>query len=795
MTRVFLFATLTIAMSASFATALADVPGVLVHQGYLTDKAGSPVNGGVGVVAGIYTSPTDDGGLPVWEEDLGEVLVTNGFYYAEIGKKITGLAGVFSAHGNLYLEIKVGGDKLSPRQLVGAVPYAQVCQDATGDIHAKSVSVGTTQVIDSAGKWVADPSNVPGVKSVGTAAPLSGGPITDSGTISLSKADAATSGYLSSTDWAAFNEKQNRVTGVCPAGTCAVSVDTNGTLISEAYSVGDISSILATAPLAGGGYAGDITLGLTKATAASDGYVSSADWSAFNAKQGLVTGTCNLGYSIRVINPDGTVQCEADDNAGGTVTNIATGTGLSGGPITGTGTVALAATYADGSAYDGRFVNTAGDNMTGALGLPADGLSVGTDQLVCKDGFVGFGTASPMSKIDIRNGGLRVAQGLGSAFYFEPLSTAALGIGVDPVNGNGVTVLNNGNVGIGTTNPSFRLHVSQNAPTIAYYGFQNTSPAGGRAVLFVSNNDLAGGDAYVRTDSREQSFTFGTLTNGDFAITGSSEVSDAFKRLVIQKATGRVGIGTTAPENTLHVQTTTEAVAAKATNLNTGSVDAYGVIGTSQGAKGGGYRNVGVYGYATGAPQNYSFLGEGGWLYNQGNVGIGVPQPQYQLHLSADSAAKPGTNTWTIDSDVRLKKDVKTLDGALDRMLRLRGVTFRWKEPEKQGNRTGVEMGMIAQEVEKVFPQWVGTNKDGMKDLTIGGFEALTVEAMRELKAENDALKAESREIRGELSVLRKTLSGKPPSSPGPAGGIGLAGTIWALAAVALAAVVARGFG
>ncbi|MBI5525713.1 MAG: hypothetical protein HY897_05210 [Deltaproteobacteria bacterium] len=48
---------------------------------------------------------------------------------------------------------------------------------------------------------------------------------------------------------------------------------------------------------------------------------------------------------------------------------------------------------------------------------------------------------------------------------------------------------------------------------------------------------------------------------------------------------------------------------------------------------------------------------------------------------------------------------------------------------------------MIAQEVEKIFPEWVGADKDGFKDLTFRGFEALTVEAMRELKAENDALK------------------------------------------------------
>jgi hypothetical protein len=44
--------------------------------------------------------------------------------------------------------------------------------------------------------------------------------------------------------------------------------------------------------------------------------------------------------------------------------------------------------------------------------------------------------------------------------------------------------------------------------------------------------------------------------------------------------------------------------------------------------------------------------------------------------LSLDSAAKPATNTWTIASDERLKKNIKTLEGALDKMLRLHGVTF-----------------------------------------------------------------------------------------------------------------------
>ena len=73
------------------------------------------------------------------------------------------------------------------------------------------------------------------------------------------------------------------------------------------------------------------------------------------------------------------------------------------------------------------------------------------------------------------------------------------------------------------------------------------------------------------------------------------------------------------------------------------------------------------------------------------------------------------------------------LKGPLDKLLQLRGVTFEWKEPEKQGNLTGTQMGLIAQEVEEVFPEWVGTQEDGGKTLTIRGFEALTIEALREL--------------------------------------------------------------
>lgn len=155
--------------------------------------------------------------------------------------------------------------------------------------------------------------------------------------------------------------------------------------------------------------------------------------------------------------------------------------------------------------------------------------------------------------------------------------------------------------------------------------------------------------------------------------------------------------------------------------------------------------------------------GDGGWIFavsdedsytrtsstlstkfivrGDGKVGIGVDAPSYLLHVNG-SAAKPGGGSWTSSSDQRLKKNIEPLKGALDKLISLRGVVFEWKEPEKQGNLTGKQIGLIAQEVEKVFPEWVGVSAEGYKDLTVRGFEALTVEALKDLKNEIDSLKA-----------------------------------------------------
>lgn len=52
---------------------------------------------------------------------------------------------------------------------------------------------------------------------------------------------------------------------------------------------------------------------------------------------------------------------------------------------------------------------------------------------------------------------------------------------------------------------------------------------------------------------------------------------------------------------------------------------------------------------------------------------------------------------------------------------------------------SGERMGLVAQEVEKIFPDWVETGPDGYKRVTVRGLEALVVEALRELQQKQDA--------------------------------------------------------
>jgi hypothetical protein len=89
-------------------------------------------------------------------------------------------------------------------------------------------------------------------------------------------------------------------------------------------------------------------------------------------------------------------------------------------------------------------------------------------------------------------------------------------------------------------------------------------------------------------------------------------------------------------------------------------------------------------------------------------------------------------------SDARYKKNISSFTGALNKIRQLRGVTYNWID-EKKG--TTEQIGFIAQELEKVFPQLVMTNKEGYKSVAYSHVIPVLVEAIKEQQQQIDELK------------------------------------------------------
>ncbi|MCF7835729.1 MAG: tail fiber domain-containing protein [Candidatus Marinimicrobia bacterium] len=100
------------------------------------------------------------------------------------------------------------------------------------------------------------------------------------------------------------------------------------------------------------------------------------------------------------------------------------------------------------------------------------------------------------------------------------------------------------------------------------------------------------------------------------------------------------------------------------------------------------------------------------------------------------------TGSYSISSDIRLKKDITKLDNSLEKILQLEGVSFKWKDSEIQGDKTN--LGLIAQDVEKVYPELVITDEEtGLKSVQYGNLIAPLIEAVKEQQKQIEELKLE----------------------------------------------------
>jgi hypothetical protein len=287
-----------------------------------------------------------------------------------------------------------------------------------------------------------------------------------------------------------------------------------------------------------------------------------------------------------------------------------------------------------------------------------------------------------------------------------------------------ITISENGNVGIGTTAPTEKLHVvggniKVNNGYAAYFG-DSANNNGGR--IYVDNttnnfyvNQANNAPLYFATNNATKATLLG---NGNFGI---NETSPNYK-LEVYNAT-----------NDTHIAAVGGAPSLNLLNANSGPTVA-GTIGLATGANNflqnsvsgdlciltrGSSNSAGIILFGSGSTINASIDTDGTITARGDVVAFGTP------------------------SDTSFKTNIVPIQGSLDKIQKLEPVSFTWKEETPSNKLANIkdDLGFIAQQVQEVLPELVRQNDNGTLSLRERGIIPLLVGAIKELKAEIDILK------------------------------------------------------
>lgn len=135
-----------------------------------------------------------------------------------------------------------------------------------------------------------------------------------------------------------------------------------------------------------------------------------------------------------------------------------------------------------------------------------------------------------------------------------------------------------------------------------------------------------------------------------------------------------------------------------------------------------------------------------------GNFGIGKDDPSVKLDVNGAVNCIGGT----CSSDIRWKKNIQPLNNVLSKINKLNGVSYYWRTEsfkDREFERTK-QIGVIAQEVEKVYPELVKTDKKGYKSMDYMSLTAVLLQGIKEQQEEIKELKFKINEIEKLKSML-----------------------------------------
>ena len=131
------------------------------------------------------------------------------------------------------------------------------------------------------------------------------------------------------------------------------------------------------------------------------------------------------------------------------------------------------------------------------------------------------------------------------------------------------------------------------------------------------------------------------------------------------------------------------------------------------------------------------------------NRRVAINQGSASYNLDVGGSIRGTSPVWT-SSDIRWKENVTTLSNPIEKILRLRGVEFTWKRKEFKNKNfpEGKQIGVIAQEMEKEFPELVSTDNEGYKNVSYEALTPILLEAVKAQQQEIQALKVEVEKLK-----------------------------------------------